>query len=173
MSPSPYEPLSASADTPYEPLLARDEHEDSPIKRAHAPPPSLRAIVTTPRLALIASVLISLVLSAVNLTFLSARSAFNEYTVARAPRKTPSVYLGLDKLHWDPPRCRRRTIFPTKYARFSGRDVRQREHVHGPQDEVVFQFGGKVRFWARQQLRATGANPHLQPGKRACHILCS
>jgi hypothetical protein len=155
MTSSPYARLSpASLDDDdrtviYEPLLVQDG-EETVFKRGASRHPSpsplsLHAIFTTPRLALLASLLISFVLSAVNLTFLSTRSALRAYTsVTHGRTKTPSVYVGLEGLQWEQPRCRSRRTYPVQYAQVENGESISPKRIHGPEDEVMFSFGQKV-----------------------------
>lgn len=148
----------SARDRDYEPLLAKDEEDDhtralgddtyppslSPPPTYNTSPLTLRAILNRPTLFFAFSCLLAFALSAVNMTVLSASDSFSAYTMERQPKRFPTVYAGLEKITWDENRCRTRTTYPVEYATFEEDSVSGRKRVHGPRDEVVFSFGGKV-----------------------------
>lgn len=145
--------MSSPRSVDYEPLLAYadDEHKhvhtssDAQHDVSEAKALGLRDLLTIPHLFLSLSCALALLLSAMNLSLLAAHDAFTTYASLRAPTRTPSLYPGLERVHWDTPRCRTRTAYSREYARFTGADVTRREHVRAPKDATQFQFGGEVR----------------------------
>lgn len=100
------------------------------------------------------SLVLSLAISAVNLTFLSSWSTISPRyydpasTTTSQPLDYPSVYIGLERVaHSDPTRCLSRGAFPDTFYTYDARTQPSAtlRHVHAPEDEVMFVFGGPFR----------------------------
>lgn len=134
-----YQPLLNSAEEEYKPPL-------SPLRdteRPHRPIFTLRDLIAAPSLFFALSCFLSLAISAVNISFLSAHDAFDTYATARKPVRSPSIYPGLENVHWSTPRCRNHTVYPRSYAQIEDKS-RRHKLVHAYRDEVTFAFGGEV-----------------------------
>lgn len=100
----------------------------------------------------IASCVVSLVLSAVNLSTLSAWStatalspSFTQLT--RLEPKRPNPYLGLENVVFETGYCRSRETFPEAFYTYDTRDGSHARatRVHAPDDAATLTFGGPVR----------------------------
>ena len=135
--------MNPQRDVDYEPLLP-EEDKESALPAPYSSRPPLVAYLQSPRSFFLLCCALGLVISTLNLSFISAHDAFNAYAFERTPKRTPSVYLGLEHIRYRTPRCRNRTTYPSDYARFEGDNVRQRQRVHAPKDEIMFDFGKEV-----------------------------
>ncbi|KAL1941008.1 hypothetical protein VTO73DRAFT_7644 [Trametes versicolor] len=103
---------------------------------------------------LIASCVVSLVLSAANFSALSTYTtirALNQSPpttrTAASELKRPSVYLGLEDVIFEPSYCRNRGTFPKTFYTYDARAAQnaELERVHAPDDKTTLVFGGSVR----------------------------
>jgi hypothetical protein len=147
--------MTIQRENDYEPLLPNPEEgkedltERPPVRRRLG----LATILTSPHHFFLACCSISLVLSALNLSFISAYDAFNSYAFTRSPKQRPSVYLGLEHLRWKRPRCRTRITYPMEYALVEHDRVAQKQRVHAARDEVMFGFGDEVSSMSMRNLQ--------------------
>ncbi|EIW52134.1 uncharacterized protein TRAVEDRAFT_75256 [Trametes versicolor FP-101664 SS1] len=99
----------------------------------------------------IASCIVALALSALNLTALSAWTTISTLLPSTRPTaselKRPSPYLGLEKLAVEPSSCRSRATFPKSFYTYDTRAGSNAEltRVHAPGDQATLIFGGPVR----------------------------
>lgn len=104
----------------------------------------------------ITACLISLIISTFNFTRLSLSVSFpQQHATPTTTLKTPSVYLGLERVQVDPSYCRSRGTFPKEFSVVRDDDVTTRQRVHAPDDKVQFAFGGNVSFQLRYALLET------------------
>lgn len=100
----------------------------------------------------IASCIVALALSALNLTALSAWTTFTTLPPSARPTasepKRPSPYLGLEKVAVEPSSCRSRATFPGSFYTYDTRAGSNAEltRVHDPGDQATLIFGGPVRL---------------------------
>lgn len=128
----------SQSQVPYEPLAVDDEPASPPLKEwvpPGKPQTTLRAWAF-----FLGAVALSLVLSALNLSAISAEKTYNAVTYYAT--KTPSVYMGLERVKLKTPMCRGRGSFPKRFYTVQGDDWQHRTHVHAPADKIRFQFGG-------------------------------
>ncbi|KAI1794461.1 hypothetical protein LXA43DRAFT_142234 [Ganoderma leucocontextum] len=103
--------------------------------------------------ALTLSLILSLAVSAVNLTFLSAWATSSPRydqpasTTVLRPLDYPSVYVGLERVAHDPTRCLSRETFPDTFYTYDARKGpgATLKRVHALEDEVTLMFGGPIR----------------------------
>jgi hypothetical protein len=141
--------MSSRQTAVYEPLLTED-NPASPLDpgygRSQRDNRSVFAALFDPVNAyrvLAVSVLLSVAISVVNLTTISAIDALNAYAYTRSPKDTPSVYAGLEKLAYTAA-CRQRTTYPIRYAVVESGDLASSRTVHAYRDEISFKFGGSA-----------------------------
>lgn len=100
----------------------------------------------------IASCIVALALSAINLTALSAWTTIATLLPSTRPTasesKRPSPYLGLEKVAVEPSSCRTRATFPGSFYTYDTRAGSNAEltRVHAPGDQATLIFGGPVRL---------------------------
>lgn len=92
----------------------------------------------------ITACLISLITSAFNFTRLSLSVSFPQQHSTPTSLKTPSVYLGLERVPVDASYCRSRGTFPKEFSVVRDDDVMTRQRIHAPDDKIQFAFGGNV-----------------------------
>ncbi|KAJ7840754.1 hypothetical protein B0H13DRAFT_147499 [Mycena leptocephala] len=89
----------------------------------------------------VAACLVSLVVSAINITLVSLSTSFQAFP---KPQITPSVYIGLENLPRKPGRCRSRMTFPKSFYTFQDDKIYARTLVHAPDDRMTLEFGGRT-----------------------------
>ncbi|KAM5537652.1 hypothetical protein V8D89_008730 [Ganoderma adspersum] len=102
---------------------------------------------------LILTLILSLAISAVNLTFLSARNALlppssgSDSAATSQQLEYPNPYIGLERAARDPSRCLSRRTFLDTFFMYDAREGPRATltHVHAPEDEVTLVFGGQIR----------------------------
>ncbi|TFK91582.1 hypothetical protein K466DRAFT_582712 [Polyporus arcularius HHB13444] len=127
------------------------EYEDTATLQ-HATGAIGRVSETTAWNAFVWSCIGVLVLSSINLAFLSTsttlRLAQDTLSPARSPNtlKRPSVYLGLENVVFEPSYCRSRGTFPKTFYTYDARDGPRAElqHLHAPDDKMSLTFGGPI-----------------------------
>lgn len=106
----------------------------------------------------IASCIVALALSAINLTALSAWTTFTTLLPSARPAapepKRPSPYLGLEKVAVEPSSCRSRATFPKRFYTYDTRGGSNAglTRVHAPGDQATLIFGGPVRLAAHSSI---------------------
>ncbi|PIL23330.1 hypothetical protein GSI_14641 [Ganoderma sinense ZZ0214-1] len=100
--------------------------------------------------ALTLSLVLSLVISTVNLTFLSGwATVFSHDGDSTTPRplEYPSVYIGLESVAHDPSQCLNRGTFPDSFYTYDARKGARAklDRVYAPDDEITLTFGGPIR----------------------------
>ncbi|KAI0648779.1 hypothetical protein C8Q79DRAFT_998772 [Trametes meyenii] len=102
----------------------------------------------------VCSCVVAIVLSAVNLSSLSASATRRELQRVSTAQphlesdlKRPSVYLGLEKVAVNPSYCRSRGTFPKTFYTYDERDGPGAgvHRVHAPDDKMLLKFGGPIR----------------------------
>jgi hypothetical protein len=133
-----YEPLLTEDDpaSPLDPGSGRGWRDDRSVFTALFDPANAHRVLAV-------SVLLAVAVSVVNLTTISAIDALNAYAYTRSPKRTPSVYAGLETLA-HPAKCRHRTTYPTRYALVEDGNLASSRTVHAYRDEIKFEFGGSV-----------------------------
>ena len=139
-TPLPSEPPSS---TNLEPL----EFEDETFARPPQDPTPGWLSLKTARKIFFASCVLSLAISATNLSYLSASTTLHMLgrQVPASELKRPSMYIGLENIPRDPSSCRSRAGYPgivyTYDARNPGAALTR---IHAPNDNVTLTFGGPV-----------------------------
>ena len=99
------------------------------------------------------SLVLSLAISAVNLTFLSTWTTVSSRSsgivsgaTTSQPLDYPNVYIGLEDVAHDPSRCLHRGTFPDTFYTYDARSGPSAtlEQVQAPDDDVTLMFGGPV-----------------------------
>ena len=99
--------------------------------------------------AMILSLVLSLAISAVNLTFLSTWATVSPNygsTTTSEPLDYPSVYIGLENVARNTSQCLNRPTFPDNFYTYDSREESRAtlHRVYAPEDEVTLTFGGPV-----------------------------
>ena len=105
---------------------------------------------------MIFSLVLSLTISAVNLTFLSTWvTVFPNYgsTMKSEPLDYPSVYIGLENVVHNTSQCLNRPTFPDNFYTYDAREGSEAtlSRVYAPEDEVTLTFGGPVSLQPHQE----------------------
>lgn len=127
--------------------LDSEETDDKPLisspSSSSPPPPEQRIASLSSRafvIFLITSI-VSILLSLLNLTILSSSQTYRNIP---KPLKSPSVYIGLDRVKYKEKLCRNRVVYPVRYWTFKGEDIKAKKQVLAPEDRVILSFGGDV-----------------------------
>ncbi len=125
----------------YSPLDSEESPaDDKPLIGESLPTTSTKTRSCGFTFFIVASVL-SVVISLLNITILSASQTYRRIP---KPLKTPSVYLGLDRVNYSEPLCRAKTVYPEEYWTFKGSDIRGKVSLATPEDRTIISFGGDV-----------------------------
>ncbi|KAI1783237.1 hypothetical protein LXA43DRAFT_956410 [Ganoderma leucocontextum] len=123
-------------------------HSTGPTTRAK---PAWLSESTAWKVLVLSSVL-SLAISAANLTFLSTWATLSSRYGGSAattspPLEYPNVYIGLERVARDPSRCLSRGTYPDTFSTYDVREGTRAtlRHVHAPEDEATLAFGGPIR----------------------------
>jgi len=92
--------------------------------------------------------ILAIVISALNLSFISGLDVYKTFKKSTAPAKHPNKYHGLENVVYETPVCRNRATFPRTFSVLqAGQGLNKAKQMYDQYDDLNVTFGGKVEAY--------------------------